>query len=152
MNNLFKIFGPAYPTREQILEKEIKHKKETIKILKNWKKNVWKPVKKGGDNNLKFDALEILVRSLSEIYQKPINIIYEPERPSCSYDQLTQTLFINKSLSIISTLHEFAHHLYGPNELQTCRWSVNLFRKIFPRAYNRLKWNRHMLVKDIIAK
>ena len=40
-------------------------------------------------------------------------------------------------LSVVTFLHEFGHAL-GYGEREACRWSINLFRKCFPRQYSRL--------------
>ena len=49
-------------------------------------------------------------------------------------------------LSVVTFLHEFAHAL-GKDEREACRWSVNLFRRCFPRQYRRLVHCGHMLVR-----
>lgn len=134
-----------YPTSEEIMDKKLIFKKATIKELRLFKK-FWRK-EKDKDNEIKFKMLETLIKKLGEIYGKPVKITYKPEIPSCCYNQLTKTITMNKSLSIISALHEFSHHIYGPSELQACRWSLQLFRTVFPKAYNKLEWNRHMRVK-----
>jgi len=50
-------------------------------------------------------------------------------------------------LSVVSYLHEFAHAL-GRNERGACRWSLNLFRKAFPRSFARCHFEGHLLVAD----
>ena len=49
-------------------------------------------------------------------------------------------------LSVVTYLHEFAHSL-GLDERAACRWSINLFRLIFPRQYSRLIHIGHTLVR-----
>lgn len=49
-------------------------------------------------------------------------------------------------LSVVTFLHEFAHAL-GYGERQACRWSINLFRKCFPRQYSRLIHVGHTLIR-----
>ncbi len=49
-------------------------------------------------------------------------------------------------LSVITFLHEFGHAL-GYGEREACRWSINLFRKCFPRQYSRLIHVGHTLVR-----
>ncbi len=49
-------------------------------------------------------------------------------------------------LSVVTFLHEFAHSL-GFDENAACRWSINLFRKCFPRQYSRLIHVGHMLIR-----
>jgi len=47
-------------------------------------------------------------------------------------------------LSVVTFLHEFAHAL-GKDERGACRWSINLFRRVFPRQYARLRADGHVL-------
>jgi hypothetical protein len=50
-------------------------------------------------------------------------------------------------LSVVTYLHELGH-ARGWDERQTCKWSINLFRRIFPRSYARCRHRGHMLVRD----
>ena len=47
-------------------------------------------------------------------------------------------------LSVVTFLHEFAHAL-GRDERGACRWSINLFRRVFPEQYARLRADGHVL-------
>jgi hypothetical protein len=47
-------------------------------------------------------------------------------------------------LSVVTFLHEFAHAL-GRDERGACRWSINLFRRVFPEQYTRLQADGHTL-------
>ncbi len=49
-------------------------------------------------------------------------------------------------LSVVTYLHEFGHAM-GKDEADACRWSVNLFRRCFPRQYSRLVHRGHTLVR-----
>lgn len=49
-------------------------------------------------------------------------------------------------LSVVTFLHEFAH-ARGMGERNACRWSINLFRRCFPRQYARLVGRGHMLIR-----
>jgi hypothetical protein len=50
-------------------------------------------------------------------------------------------------LSVVTYLHEFAHAL-GRDERQAVRWSVNLFRRCFPRSFARCSTDGHVLRRD----
>jgi hypothetical protein len=56
------------------------------------------------------------------------------------------TVILRGKNSCISALHEF-HHLLGNNEREACRWSLNLFRRCFPRSWSRLRFEGHMARK-----
>jgi hypothetical protein len=64
------------------------------------------------------------------------------------YSPATRTICLTESaakkFSVITLLHEFGHAL-GKDERQTCRWSLNLFRKHFPRSFARLAADGHCL-------
>lgn len=134
-----------YPTKEQILAKKPRFKKGTITAVKQWKKEYikgWKYI----ENTEKIKLLKILIKTLEDVYQKPVKDVV----PSTDdmYDTKNQTIHLKKTKpSIISTLHEFGHHILGTNELKVCIWSVWLFKESFPGLYNNLVWENHLLVK-----
>lgn len=50
-------------------------------------------------------------------------------------------------LSVVTYLHEFAHSIFGPDERQACDWSINLYRRIFPRSAARMSTQGHLIVR-----
>lgn len=136
----------AYPTKEEIIAKPIKHKREVINVVRHWKKENWLPARQSNPLE-KFAVIKDLLSNIAFAYGEQVNVEFIPNLPSCGYDPRTQTIFINNTVSIISSLHELAHHLFGDSELKACRWSIWLFKKTFPKAYSKLIWNQHMLVK-----
>lgn len=56
-----------------------------------------------------------------------------------------QAIILRGRLSVVTYLHEFAHHLFGSNERKACRWSINLFRRCFPRSWTKLDFDGHMV-------
>lgn len=132
-----------YPTKEEIMAEEQKFKPEVLTLIKGWKKDLWHDYKVSRD--MKREALKVLVDKLADIYGKPVAIEFIDEAPTSWYSKKYQRIYIAGEPSIVSTLHEFAHHLFGPNELKACRWSIWLFKKSFPRAFAKLKWKGHML-------
>jgi len=143
---LLKFLGiKKYPTKQDIMKNPIKFKKETIMLIKQWKK-IWKPQKL--QKKRKLQALIMLIKLLAILYNKPIKTKYKPKSLSFGYSPKTKTITLNQTLSIISTLHEFAHHLHGPSELKACRWSIHLYKETFPKNFKKLKWKGHMLIKQ----
>ena len=53
-------------------------------------------------------------------------------------------IVLSGRLSVVTYLHEFAHAL-GRDERGAVRWSVNLFRRCFPRSYSRCRTDGHVL-------
>ena len=63
---------------------------------------------------------------------------------SSCYIPAVQAIVVRGKLSVVTYLHEFAHHLYGHDERIACRWSVNLFRRCFPKSWEKLCFEGHM--------
>lgn len=61
------------------------------------------------------------------------------------YEPAAHRIRLTPRLSVVSFLHEFGH-ARGMDERQTCRWSINLFRRCFPRSYARCRHAGHTLV------
>jgi len=53
-------------------------------------------------------------------------------------------IILRGRLSVVSYLHEFAH-ARGMNEYNACRWSINLFRRCFPRSWANARFEGHMV-------
>ena len=62
-----------------------------------------------------------------------------------SYHPRPPTITMRGKLSVITFLHEWGHHLRGRSEREACRWSINLFRRCFPRSFARCRFDGHML-------
>lgn len=134
-----------YPTKEQILERPVKFRKEILDTIRSWKVEYYTKGKwQTGNKN---DAIRMLLKKLSDAYNKPVELsMGTGTEPSYSPIESLITLDSTRP-SIISALHEFGHHLKGHSELQACRWSVWLFIKCFPKSYEKLEWREHMLIK-----
>lgn len=129
-----------YPTREKILE-AINIKPGAVKRLMKWKEKWYKGWDKK-DEDTKYEAIIELVKSFSKKANTIRGLQYR-------YLPALQLIEIDSNnYSIISTLHELAHHLFGPEELYACQWSIQLFMICFPRTYQKLKWQGHLLVKS----
>jgi hypothetical protein len=134
-----------YPTKEEILGKPMKFKEGLMDALKTWKECSWAAREKFGEES----ALIELAESLSLIYYKEVEVHFLPQLTTCYYQPKERRILMN-SYSIISLLHEYGHAIFGTSELTACRFSVHIFKNLFPRAYAKLKWNGHMLVKHRI--
>ena len=67
-----------------------------------------------------------------------------------SYRPATNTITLT-GLSVVTLLHEHAH-ARGMGERGATRWSVNIFRRCFPRSFARCRQEGHMLRRaDIIG-
>jgi len=138
-----------YPTKKEILKKEIKFKIGVIFLTKNLKKEWIKLKKQKQTEKEKIEGkkglLAAYVTTLGMLYDKQVGITFD-EKTKSHYNPKTKMINI-QNLSIITTMHEFAHHILGSSEKKACIWSVWLFKRTFPRSYKKLKWNKHMLIK-----
>ena len=92
-----------------------------------------------------------LNRELSEAYG-----ITEPElvfgrlngssSGSSHYISRLHRIVIVGKLSVVTYLHEFAHSR-GMGEQGACRWSINLFRRCFPKQFGKLVHVGHTLIR-----
>lgn len=136
-----------YPTKKQILAARVEYLSEEIEYFESWKNTYWRRARKHKKIEARIYALAWLINIMASFHQQKIEVSYRPDLGSACYDKSKNTvLLINDS--IISALHELAHAIYGTSELMACAWSVQLFRKIFPEAYKKLKWHGHQLKVD----
>ena len=63
------------------------------------------------------------------------------------YRPAAHAITLAGKLSVLTYLHEFAH-ARGADERQACRWSINLFRRCFPRSFARCRPVGHTLVRE----
>lgn len=134
-----------YPTKEEILKEKPKFRKGTILITNLWKTTAFKGWKKE-ENWVKTEKLGLLIEALSALHRKKSPGIILGHEYCFDIRQKAICLDINNP-SIISSLHELGHYLYGSSELKACRWSIWLFKECFPELYKQLEWKKHMLVK-----
>jgi len=59
------------------------------------------------------------------------------------YMPSTHSIQLSGRLSVVTYLHEFAHAL-GRGERGAVRWSLNLFKRTFPRSFARLEFEGHV--------
>lgn len=64
---------------------------------------------------------------------------------SC-YRPAEHSITLSGRLSVVTYLHEFGH-ARGMDERQAVRWSVNLFRRVFPRSFAACQQVGHTLIR-----
>lgn len=140
-----------YPTKKEIFQfaKTLKINPIIIKNTIKWKKKFIIQWNKTTPNKKTHHLTELIYDIIIPLLQT-----YKTTLPSTKihyrykYNQSTETIYLDKkNPSIISTLHELAHHLYGPDELMACTWSTQLFKQCFPSFYKKLTWEKHLLIK-----
>lgn len=128
-----------YPaTVAEILSDRITYRPAALRAVRKLRKaKAWR-----GTMAHRLELFRTCARELAEAYGLP--------RPNVRrgvvdcYVPSANTIRLAK-LSVVTLLHEFAH-ARGYDERQAVRWSVNLFRRLFPRSYARCQHVGHMLV------
>jgi len=143
----------GYPTPEEIMSAKEGFTEKTLRTVEAWKMEVWYPVRDESDEH-RFEAIKALLLRLAVDLEKPLRaVIWENEgklKKGGSYAEGSITLY--GAPSVITGMHELGHHLFGSGEPKACSWSVHLFRMTFPRAFEKLSWNGHMLVEYVPKK
>jgi hypothetical protein len=128
-----------YPrTVAEILDATLSFKPDALRALKAFRRaKPWRGTP--AERQAKFVSLHFF---LCDIYQ--VNPKLEIGAITDCYSPASNTVYLTSRMSVVSYLHEFGH-ARGWSERQTVRWSVNLFRRIFPRQFARLSHEGHML-------
>ena len=62
---------------------------------------------------------------------------------SCYIPRLNAIVLVGR-MSVVTYLHEFGH-ARGMGERAACRWSLNLFRRAFPKSWANVKFDGHVV-------
>jgi len=90
------------------------------------------------------EKLRMLHRRLCDVYGKTTRLEFHRRHPAC-YIQAMDCIVL-PGVSVVTYLHEFGHAL-GRDERGACRWSLNLFKRVFPQSFGRCHFEGHMLVR-----
>jgi hypothetical protein len=130
-----------YPNKAEILARPLRHRRTVVQFVRAWRRTY-----RGRRRTP--EALTALLTGLAGVYRRPVRLVFDCSvHESAHYVPTTRTIHLPdcERGSIVTALHEFAHHLYGHSELTACRWSVWLFKRTFPRTYARCTFEGHML-------
>ncbi|KKL57327.1 hypothetical protein LCGC14_2236530 [marine sediment metagenome] len=125
----------SYPrTVAEVLDDQMRFRRETVQAVLRFKRDLpWNGWER--ERKRKFRRLH---RALRRVYGKQTGLSFGLLDGACSgrssYDRLQDVIILRGRLSVTTYLHEVAHAL-GRGERGACRWSVNLFRKCFPRQF-----------------
>jgi len=135
-----------YPSRKEIESTSIEINPKTIQAIKKWKKEFYTKWHHN-TNEAKINKLNSLIYYIQKS-EKNIQPLKTRIGTEYKYDPDKKVIYHNlEKPSIISTLHELAHHVFGESELVACTWSIQAFKKSFPNSFSKLKWENHLLVK-----
>ena len=144
---------PNYPaTVAEVIRPQRKYKPEVLAALREFRSSKpWRGTV--AERKLKFGALHA---ALTRIYGRPVRLEFsvgeiETERGNgyCTADR--RTIVLTGKLSVVTYLHEFSHAIFGPDERQACDWSINLYRRIFPRSAARMITDGHLIDRPSIT-
>ena len=141
-------YARNYPaTVSEIIDDGIRYRRSTIAAAK-WfaRRKPWRG--RIGCRKQKFARLH---EKLCETYGKTTRLVFEGTHRngpsgSSSYTPAADVITLRGRLSVVTYLHEFAHAL-GRDERGACRWSVNLFKRCFPRSFSRCVTSGHCLMR-----
>jgi hypothetical protein len=136
-----------YPaTVQEVLDDGIKFKPAALTALNAFKKS--QPWRGSIDEqHQKFRQLHEGLCSAYRLDPTP-RLIFGNDHASCSgsscFIPAVNTIVLRGRLSVTTYLHEFAH-ARKMNERQACRWSINLFKRVWPKLFARCRHDGHML-------
>jgi len=137
-----------YPeTVVEVLDDEITYPDELLAVMRifsasePWSGSIELRKRKFSDaNRMMAVACEIEVPTLT------FGVLDGGSSGSSFYLPWEHRITLTGKLSVVTLLHEFAHAMQM-DEQDACKWSINLFRRCFPRQYSRLVHVGHMLVR-----
>lgn len=136
-----------YPTKEEILSAlPSTDIDKFLEKLRFWKHAYYRSQWKTMSNEQKNMRLMLLCYQLYTIEHNRQLIVHTGEQ-YCFYPDINTIIIQEDRPSVLSTLHEIGHAVWGDSELDACRFSVKLFMTIFPEIYKTLEWDGHMLRK-----
>lgn len=136
-------YGNPYPTSLEEIVRDVKYKTQTLKAVEEFKESgPWR-----GELPLRMQKFVNLHERLCEIYNIKVTLRFDPSvmlnenSGRSNYDLIDQIITLHGRLSVLTFLHEWGHVLKGVSEYEACIWSVNLFRRVFPSNFERLRNN-----------
>lgn len=134
-----------YPTQNKILAPPKPTIEKELIILKKWKHKHFKGWSKIPEK-VQEKKINLLLQTINKKLKGTKLTIKFDKKVTSYYNPNNQTIYLNK-ISIITSLHEIAHHLFGESELAACRYSVWLFKETFPISFKKLIFKKHTLTK-----
>lgn len=127
-----------YPATVAEVIADVRYRPEVLRAVRAFARS--KPWR--GDRRGKMRSLHA---ELCRVYGVAVHLQFNRRSPACYVPG--QRLINLPRVSVVSYLHEFAHALFGSCEVRACRWSINLFRRCFPRSFARCRQVGHLLVR-----
>lgn len=131
-----------YPrTVAEVLDVNRKYKPDVLRAVRTFRRSrPWR-----GTVAERREKLAALHRTLCAAYGLTVALRF-CHGPDC-FIPATSEIRLSKP-SVVTYLHEFAHAAFGSCERTACGWSINLFRRVFPRSFARCRQAGHMLYRE----
>jgi hypothetical protein len=138
--------GPYPATVDESIDDSLRYRAGVLQLVAEFA--VDHPFR--GTNLERFRKLAALHVALCDIYGRFPILCAEgltgEHSGGSSFSPVSNTITLRGRLSVITYLHEFGHAL-GKNEAGACRWSLNIFKRVFPVAFSRLTAVNHTLTR-----
>lgn len=132
-----------YPASLDEVIRDVKYKRETLAALRRFKRSSpWK-----GTFAARLGKFIGLHNDLCRIYGVDVELFIDPSilenshSGRSNFNPALNVITLHGRLSVLTFLHEWGHVLKGSSEHKACVWSVNLFRRVFPANFDRLRDN-----------
>ena len=150
----FRVDDPPrnpYPqTVAECLDDNLKYKSGTEEAIKDFR--MMNPYRGSPEEKqVKFRMLNTALAKVYEIDEPRLVFVDRfPAGPCCFPTSKPAVIMMEPSgdgdYSVVAFLHEFAHTL-GKGEKGACTWSLNLFKRYWPKSFEKLEPRGHMLYK-----
>ena len=123
---------------DEVLDPPVRFRRQTVTAVTQFARmRPWR-----GTLEQRMEKFRMLHVELCAVYGKTTVVTFRTMDGGCSgsshYDPRGGEMVLTGRLSVVTFLHEFAHAL-GRDERGACRWSLNLFRRCFPRSFARCR-------------
>lgn len=123
---------------------DLPYKKAMMDSLRKFKK--MKPW--AGSLNARMKKFNDLHEIMCKIYNRRTKLKWDAmlylgmvdvKNPS-RYDRGEDTIYFNENLSTLGFLYLWGDVMYPDKEYQSFKWAINLFRMVFPKEFDKIKW------------
>lgn len=102
----------------------------------------------------RLESMRELVKELSKVYGIPHPLVDTEDidgsfSGESTYHPYFNIITMRGKLSIITLLHEFGHALKGKSETKAQSWAVGLFKKVYPKQFEKLETDGHFFKSPI---
>lgn len=129
--------NPQWPdTVAEVLDDNAEYSADVLRAVKAYARS--KPWR--GTLEERIVKLQTLHAALCAAYDRQpvldVGRLTAADASAGAFDPANDIIYLGGKLSVVTYLHQFGHAL-GKTTRQACRWSLNLFRRCFPRSFER---------------